>query len=135
MAEESNKALLLSIDCCPIARLPDHLLVEVFICVPIAEWGQLSCVSKNWADLFRQDCLWRAALIRCFPSAGQGERWPGPIPRGMSKRLVVALTNCSYLWCYVAVLTKVNYRIEVPALIVEDASSCDYMNLCAMRPS
>lgn len=91
MAEESNKALLLSIDCCPIARLPDHLLVEIFIRVPIVEWGQLSCVSKNWADLFRQDCLWRAALIRCFPLAGQGERWPGPIPRGMSKRRFIAL--------------------------------------------
>lgn len=109
MAEESNKALLLSVDC-PIARLPDHLLIEIFIRVPIVEWGQLSCVNKYWADLFRQDCLWHAALIRCFPLAGQGEKWPGPIPRGMSKRLVIAFTSCPYLLCYVVVPVKINWN-------------------------
>ncbi|XP_042048046.1 uncharacterized protein LOC121794101 isoform X2 [Salvia splendens] len=90
MAEESNKALLLSVDC-PSARLPDHLLIEIFIRVPMVEWGHLACVNKYWADLFRQDCLWHAALIRCFPMAGHSERWPGPIPRGMSKRRFIAL--------------------------------------------
>ncbi|KAH6773280.1 lipid-binding serum glycoprotein family protein [Perilla frutescens var. hirtella] len=97
MAEESNKALLLSVDC-PIASLPDHLLIEIFIHVPIVEWGQLSCVNKYWADLFRQECLWRAALIRCFPLAGQGERWPGPIPRGMSKRRFIALYMSKWIF-------------------------------------
>ncbi|KAL0354369.1 UNVERIFIED_CONTAM: hypothetical protein Sradi_3883800 [Sesamum radiatum] len=90
MGEENNKALLLSADS-PFAHLPDHLLIEIFIRVPIVEWGQLSCVNKYWANLFREDCLWHAALIRCFPSAGQGKRWPGPIPRGMSKRRFAAL--------------------------------------------
>lgn len=90
MAED--KSLLVSVDC-PITRLPDHVLIEIFIRVPIVEWGPVSCVNRNWADLFRQDCLWSAALNRCFPLAGQGERWPGPIPRGTSKRFVI----CSYL--------------------------------------
>lgn len=93
MAED--KSLLASVDC-PITRLPDHLLIEIFIRVPIVEWGQVSRVSRNWADLFRQECLWNAALFRCFPLARHGERWPGPIPRGMSKRFVIR----SYLWCY-----------------------------------
>ncbi|KAL0441252.1 UNVERIFIED_CONTAM: hypothetical protein Sradi_0064100, partial [Sesamum radiatum] len=70
MGEESNQASLLSADS-PFARLPDHLLIEIFIRVPIVEWGQLSCVNKYWANLFREDCLWHAALIRCFPLAGQ----------------------------------------------------------------
>lgn len=70
----------------PFARLPDHILVEIFIRVPITEWSELSCVKKQWANLFQEECLWHAALIRTFPLAGLAKRWPGPIPRGMSKR-------------------------------------------------
>lgn len=90
MEEESNKTSLLSVDS-PFTKLPDHLSIEIFIRVPIVNWGKLSCVNKHWADLFRHDCFWYAALIRCFPLAGQGKRWPGPIPRGMSKRRFIAL--------------------------------------------
>lgn len=85
MAEEGNRPSFPSVDC-PFAKLPDHLLIEIFIRVPIVGWPQLSSVNKYWANLFREECLWHAALIRCFPLAGQGKRWPGPIPRGMSKR-------------------------------------------------
>ncbi|XP_051135319.1 uncharacterized protein LOC127254312 isoform X2 [Andrographis paniculata] len=87
---EGNKILLLSIDC-PFAKLPDHLLIEIFIRVPVLEWTQLSTVSKYWSNLFREECLWHAAIVRCFPLAGEGKRWPGPIPRGMSKRRFFAL--------------------------------------------
>ncbi|KAG8380276.1 hypothetical protein BUALT_Bualt07G0176500 [Buddleja alternifolia] len=90
MAEESNKTSFLSVDC-PFAKLPDHLLIEIFVRVPIVDWGELSCVNKYWSNLFREECLWHAALIRCFPLAGQGKTWPGPIPRGMSKRRFAAL--------------------------------------------
>ncbi|XP_031092329.1 uncharacterized protein LOC115997020 [Ipomoea triloba] len=75
----------------PFARLPDHILVEIFIRVPITKWSQLSCVKKQWANLFREECLWHAALIRTFPLAAQARRWPGPIPRGTSKRRYAAL--------------------------------------------
>ncbi|KAI8544845.1 hypothetical protein RHMOL_Rhmol08G0326600 [Rhododendron molle] len=70
----------------PIGKLPDHLLIEIFIRVPMSEWVQLSCVKKQWANLFREECLWNAALLRNFPFAGHAKRWPGPIPRGLSKR-------------------------------------------------
>ncbi|KAL7100445.1 hypothetical protein ACP275_09G145800 [Erythranthe tilingii] len=77
---------------CPFAELPDHVLVEILIRVPVVEWGQLSCVNKYWANLFREECLWHAALARCFPLSGhRRKRWPGPIPRGISKRRFVAL--------------------------------------------
>ncbi|GKV26736.1 hypothetical protein SLEP1_g35979 [Rubroshorea leprosula] len=65
-------------------KLPDHLLIEIFIRVPVSEWGQVSCVRKQWANLFRGECLWQAALTRTFPLVSQVKRWPGPIPRGHS---------------------------------------------------
>ncbi|WCJ37156.1 lipid-binding serum glycoprotein family protein [Euphorbia peplus] len=74
-----------------IGKLPDHLLIEIFIRVPIAEWAQVSCVRKHWANLFSGECLWQAALNRSYPFAGQAKRWPGPIPRGSSKRRYTAL--------------------------------------------
>ncbi|PQP99290.1 uncharacterized protein Pyn_15324 [Prunus yedoensis var. nudiflora] len=72
-------------------KLPDHLLTEIFIRVPVSEWAQISCVKKQWANLFRGECLWQAALATTFPLANQAKRWPGPIPRGLSKRRFAAL--------------------------------------------
>ncbi|KAJ4719010.1 Lipid-binding serum glycoprotein-like protein [Melia azedarach] len=74
-----------------IGKLPDHLLIEIFIRVPVSEWAQISCVKKQWANLVRGECLWQAALNRAFPSAGHAKRWPGPIPRGLSRRRYIAL--------------------------------------------
>ncbi|CAA0829528.1 Putative BPI/LBP family protein [Striga hermonthica] len=90
MAEESSKLLMLAVDC-PFAKLPDHLLVEIFVRVPVSEWAQLPSVNKYWANLFREDYLWHVALVRCFPLSGQSKKWPGPIPRGLSKRRFIAL--------------------------------------------
>ncbi|XP_057995913.1 uncharacterized protein LOC110665942 isoform X3 [Hevea brasiliensis] len=72
-------------------KLPDHILIEIFIRVPVSEWAQISCVKKQWANLFRGECLWHAALNRTYPFAGQAKRWPGPIPRGLSRRRYTAL--------------------------------------------
>ncbi|KAI5345469.1 hypothetical protein L3X38_013346 [Prunus dulcis] len=66
-------------------KLPDHLLIEIFIRVPVLEWAQISCFKKQWANLFRGECLWQAALATPYPLANQAKRWPGPIPRGLSK--------------------------------------------------
>ena len=67
-------------------KLPDHLLIEIFIRIPVLEWAQVSCVKKQWANLFREECLWQAALNRTYPSTSHAKRWPGPIPRGSSRR-------------------------------------------------
>lgn len=67
-------------------NLPDHLLIEIFDRVPVSEWAAISCVNKRWADLFRQERLWQAALSRSYPFASHTKRWPRPIPRGLSKR-------------------------------------------------
>ncbi|BBG98675.1 lipid-binding serum glycoprotein family protein, partial [Prunus dulcis] len=72
-------------------KLPDHLLIEIFIRVPVSEWAQISCVKKQWANLFRGECLWQAALATTYPLANPAKRWPGPIPRGLSKRRFAAL--------------------------------------------
>ncbi|OIT05147.1 PREDICTED: uncharacterized protein LOC109223921 isoform X1 [Nicotiana attenuata] len=90
MSNEGNHVSLSSADCA-FGKLPDHLLVEIFICVPISDWGHLSCVKKHWAHLFRQEFLWNAALLRTFPLARHVKRWPGPIPQGLSKRRYAAL--------------------------------------------
>lgn len=67
-------------------KLPDHLLIEIFIRVPVSERVQICCVRKQWANLFRGECLWQAALSMTFPLASKAKSWPGPIPRGLSKR-------------------------------------------------
>lgn len=78
-----------------IEKLPDHLLIEIFVRVPISDWASISCVKKQWANLFHGECLWQAALIKTYPLAVQAKRWPGPIPQGLSKRYnVVLLLTC-----------------------------------------
>ncbi|XP_034206598.1 uncharacterized protein LOC117620593 isoform X2 [Prunus dulcis] len=81
---------LMSVDS-SFGKLPDHLLIEIFIRVPVSEWAQISCVKKQWANLFRGECLWQAALATTYPLANPAKRWPGPIPRGLSKRRFAAL--------------------------------------------
>lgn len=71
-----------------IQKLPAHLLIEIFIRVPMSEWVQLYCVNKQWTNLFREECLWNAALHRNFPFTCHAKRWHGPIPRGLSKRYI-----------------------------------------------
>ncbi|MCD7466940.1 hypothetical protein HAX54_004042 [Datura stramonium] len=90
MSSKGNHVPLSPADCA-FGKLPDHLLIEIFIRVPISDWGPLSCVKKQWAHLFRQEFLWNAALLRTFPLAGHVNRWPGPIPQGSSKRRYTAL--------------------------------------------
>lgn len=85
MTSNDDKDSLTSVDN-SFGNLPDHILIEIFIRVPVFEWAQISCVKKHWASLFRGECLWQAALVRAFPLAGQAKRWPGPIPRGLSRR-------------------------------------------------
>lgn len=74
-------------------KLPHHLLIEIFIRLPISDWGTLSCVNKQWAHIFRQDMFWNAALLSTFPlaAAAHVNRWPGPIPQGLTKRRYTAL--------------------------------------------
>lgn len=72
-------------------KLPDHLLVEIFVRLPIYEWGQLSSVSKHWAAIFRGESLWQTAIARRWAFVGQRKRWPGPIPRGLGRRRYTAL--------------------------------------------
>ncbi|KAL6277067.1 hypothetical protein ACE6H2_020668 [Prunus campanulata] len=52
-------------------KLPDHLLIEIFIRVLVSEWAQISCVKKQWANMFRGECLWQAALATTYPLANQ----------------------------------------------------------------
>ncbi|GAB4849935.1 hypothetical protein Ancab_029235 [Ancistrocladus abbreviatus] len=75
----------------PFAEIPDDLLIEIFIRVPISDWAQISCVNKQCANLFRREDLWQAALLRTYPFADHRKRWPGPIPQGFSRRRFTAL--------------------------------------------
>lgn len=73
-------------DASPFGKLSEDLLIEIFIRVPITNWDQISCVRKQWATLFRGECLWQAALYRVYPLAIKTKRWIGPIRQGLSKR-------------------------------------------------
>ncbi|KAJ0007344.1 hypothetical protein Pint_30802 [Pistacia integerrima] len=97
MTRNDDNDFLTSVDN-SFGKLPDHLLIEIFIRVPVSEWAQISCVKKHWASLFRGECLWQAALTRAFPLAGQAKRWPGPIPRGLSRRRYVALHVATHIF-------------------------------------
>ncbi|CAN6587770.1 unnamed protein product [Malus baccata var. baccata] len=90
MTDNNQNDRLISVDNL-FGKLPDHLVIEIFIRVPVSEWAQISCVKKQWANLFRGELLWQAALAMTFPLASQAKRWPGPIPRGLSKRRFEAL--------------------------------------------
>ncbi|KAL5699483.1 hypothetical protein ACHQM5_030377 [Ranunculus cassubicifolius] len=81
-------------------KLPDHLVIEIFIRVPITDWAQVSCVRRHWANLFRGECLWQSALIRTWPNADQRKRWPGPIPRGLSRRRYAALYVSKHIFSF-----------------------------------
>jgi hypothetical protein len=85
----------------PIGRLPEHLLIEIFIRLPVSEWVQVGCVNKHCASIFQGECLWQTAISKNWPSAGLRKRWPGPIPRGSAKRWVlkscVVLLSPSYI--------------------------------------
>jgi hypothetical protein len=35
-----------------IEKLPDHVIIEVFIRTEVSDWAQISCVKKQWASLF-----------------------------------------------------------------------------------
>ncbi|KAJ6910126.1 hypothetical protein NC652_020965 [Populus alba x Populus x berolinensis] len=50
------------VDYTPFGKLPDHLLVEIFVRVPVSEWAQISCVRRQWANVFRGECLRYTAL-------------------------------------------------------------------------
>ena len=69
-----------------IGKLPEHLLIEIFIRAGACEWAQISCVRKQWASLLRCECFWQAALSYAFPFASSSKTWPGPIPPGLAKR-------------------------------------------------
>ncbi|XP_008668193.1 lipid binding protein isoform X1 [Zea mays] len=75
----------------PIGRLPEHLIIEILIRLPVYEWVQLACVNKHWASIFQGECVWQTAIARNWPSAGLRKRWPGPIPRGSARRRFQAL--------------------------------------------
>ncbi|KAL5554244.1 hypothetical protein UlMin_041645 [Ulmus minor] len=99
MMNYSENDTLTSVDK-SFGRLPDHLLIEIFIRVPVSDWAQLSCVKKQWANIFRGECLWQAALNRTYPLASHAKRWPGPIPRGLSKRRYAALYVCRHVFAH-----------------------------------
>ncbi|PIA43866.1 hypothetical protein AQUCO_01800126v1 [Aquilegia coerulea] len=81
-------------------KLPDHLVIEIFIRVPISDWAQVACVTKHWAYIFRGECLWQSALLRTWPLADQGKRWPGPIPRGLCRRRYAALYVSKHIFAF-----------------------------------
>ncbi|CAO2840421.1 unnamed protein product [Amaranthus hypochondriacus] len=82
----------------PLGKLPDHLLVEIFIRVPVTDWTNISCVKKQWAHLFEGEYMWQAALAKTYPYASLAKKWPGPIPQGLSKRRFTALYISTHIF-------------------------------------
>ncbi|CAA6675034.1 unnamed protein product [Spirodela intermedia] len=73
-------------------HFPDHLLIDkIFVRVPIWDWAQDISVKKQRRSLFARNSLWQTALVRTWPFAAEGKRWPGPIPQGLSRRRYAAL--------------------------------------------
>lgn len=81
----------------PFDYLPDHLIVEVLVRVPVSNWVSAACVRKRWAATFRCETLWQTALMKRWPNAEGIQRWPGPIRRGSHK-------TCKLLPCTISIL-------------------------------
>lgn len=93
MNRNKDKVVLTIKDDSPFSYLQEDLLIEIFIRVPISDWEHISSVRKQWAALFRGECLWQAALNRSYPHASNTQRWTGPIRQGSSKRLIIIAQN------------------------------------------
>ncbi|KAH0926793.1 hypothetical protein HID58_019049 [Brassica napus] len=91
MNRNKDKVVLTIKDDSPFSYLQEDVLVEILIRVPISDWEHISSVRKQWADLFRGEGLWQAALNRAYPLASKTQRWTGPIRQGSSKRRFMAL--------------------------------------------
>ncbi|CAK8574556.1 unnamed protein product [Lathyrus sativus] len=74
-----------------IEKLPDHVVIEIFIRTRVNDWTQISCVKKHWASLFQTECFWHAALSRIYPFTNPSQPWPGSIPPALAKRRFMAL--------------------------------------------
>ncbi|OIW04991.1 hypothetical protein TanjilG_24463 [Lupinus angustifolius] len=75
-----------------IGKLPEHVLIEIFIRTCVSEWRHISCVDKHWSSIFHSQCFWQAALSFTYPFAHPSNTWPGPIPLPDSpKRRFMAL--------------------------------------------
>ena len=46
MTDDKDNGILTSV-ANSFGKLPDHLLIEIFIRVPVSEWAQISCVKKK----------------------------------------------------------------------------------------
>ncbi|KAF6141791.1 hypothetical protein GIB67_027969 [Kingdonia uniflora] len=87
-------------------KIPDHLLIEIFIRVPNSNWAKISCVNKHWANIFQGETLWQAAIIKTWP------RGTGSIPRGGScRRIYTALYASKH------VITKDHEIAENPEVV------------------
>ncbi|XP_047311705.1 uncharacterized protein LOC124915095 [Impatiens glandulifera] len=87
-------------DSSSIGELPDHILIDIFTRIPATDWSKISCVKKQWANLFKEECFWQAAIFRNFPMARNTKGWPGPIPRGISRRRYTALYVCKHMMLF-----------------------------------
>lgn len=74
-----------------IEKLPDHVVIEIFIRTRVNDWTQISCVKKQWASLFQTECFWQAALSHIYPFFNPSQTWPGSIQPGLAKRYVIIL--------------------------------------------
>lgn len=98
-------------------KLPDHLINDIFVRVPICDWVNLSCVSKQWASAFQGECFWQMAISKTWPSADLRKRWPGPIPRGLGKRRYLALYVSQHI---IAVDSEVDELVGHAYLFLKD---------------
>lgn len=74
-----------------IEKLPDHVVIEIFIRTRVNDWTQISRVKKQWSSLFQTECFWQAALSHTYPFTNPSQTWPGPIPPGSAKRYVIII--------------------------------------------
>lgn len=63
-----------------ILKVPEHLVIEIFIRAKVSDWVEISCVKKQWASVFHSECFWQAAIAHKYPLADPARTWPGPIP-------------------------------------------------------
>ncbi|XP_027191913.1 uncharacterized protein [Cicer arietinum] len=96
MERKISKEILIDIE-----KLPNHVIIEIFIRTKVSDWAQISCVNKHWASLFHTECFWQAALFHIYPFINPAQTWPKSIPQSsLAKRRFMALHISEHILAY-----------------------------------
>jgi len=89
---------------CEIGKVPDDVLIEIFLRGGVSEWEQIACVNKHFAYLLSSncECFWQAVISHHYPLMADPSLplpWLGPIPlpsNSKTRFTALYITQCIF---------------------------------------